>query len=115
MNTKTRRKVFARLLLAVFSTILCLSAVHIHEQQASPYNTCAECINHVPHSGHISLNVLHTHDCVLCQFLTLPFMAAAALLLALLAYPVAVTPSARPFSLCGSLRRAHTPRAPPVC
>ncbi len=71
---KRRRQRFARILLAVFLPMMMLSAVHVHEEVASL--DCEQCAQHVSHAGHVSAANSHTDNCVLCQFLTLPFVPA---------------------------------------
>ncbi|MBP5570618.1 MAG: hypothetical protein J6X46_06335 [Prevotella sp.] len=71
---KRRRQLFARILLSVFVPIMMLSAVHVHEEASSP--ECEQCAQHVSHAGHLSADNSHTYNCVLCQFLTLPFVPA---------------------------------------
>lgn len=72
-----RRKVFARLLLLVFVPMLLMSALHVHDYGSTPL--CSDCAHHVSHPGHLSASVSHGYDCVLCQFLSLPFVMAAVL------------------------------------
>lgn len=104
----------ARLLLSVFLPILVLSSLHVHEYAAGGVGDCYECTNHLPHSGHISLQTASFHDCVLCQFTTLPFVMAGAVILVM-------TVSAQSVILINSsaqcLSTAHNVkslRAPPV-
>ena len=71
---KRRRQLFARILLSVFVPMMMLSAVHVHEEASSL--ECEQCAQHVSHAGHLSAGSSHTYNCVLCQFLTLPFVPA---------------------------------------
>ena len=71
---KRRRQLFARILLSVFVPMMMLSAVHVHEDASAP--ECEQCAHHVSHAGHLSAADSHTYNCVLCQFLTLPFVPA---------------------------------------
>ncbi len=76
VNTRTKRKITARLLLAVFLPMLLLSSLHIHPTQLLGIgDDCTECVNHHC-GGHIGQQTLTVHDCVLCQFLTLPMAVA---------------------------------------
>ena len=71
-----RRRVFARLLLLVFVPMLMMSVLHVHECES--IQTCADCTHHVSHSGHLTADASYDYDCVLCQFLSLPFVMAVA-------------------------------------
>ena len=52
------------------------SSLHIHPLQLSASDEeCADCVQHHC-SGHIGQQVQTMHDCVLCQFLTLPMVVA---------------------------------------
>ena len=112
MNTRTRR-ISAWLLLSVFLPMLLLSSLHVHEN-APVSSGCSECVNHIPHHGHLSLDTIHLDDCVLCQFATLPFLVAAIVFFAAVSWGfrlVLVEPSARlQFTVC----RHYSSRAPPV-
>ena len=112
MNTRTRR-ISAWLLLSVFLPMLLLSSLHVHEN-APVSSGCSECVNHIPHHGHLSLDTIHLDDCVLCQFATLPFLVAATVFFVAVSWGfhlAFVEPSARlQFTVC----RHYSPRAPPV-
>ena len=71
-----RRKVFARILLSVFVPMLLMSVLHVHE--CNSIQTCSDCAHHVSHSGHLTAVASCDYDCVLCQFLSLPFVMALA-------------------------------------
>ena len=75
MNIKSKRHIASWLLLAVFVPMLLLSSVHVHEE--TPMKAvCDACVHHHC-SGNIGLLADSMHDCVLCQFLTLPKLLAA--------------------------------------
>ena len=76
----TKRRYFASwLLLAVFVPMLVFSSLHIHEEINSQTETeCNDCLHHSCH-GHLVQTASWAHECVLCQFLTLPMMTAAAI------------------------------------
>ena len=69
MNVRTKRRFSAWLLLLVFVPML-LSSLHVHPT-VGVEDSCTECVNHVPHSGHVSLLTAHSCDCLLCQFVAL--------------------------------------------
>lgn len=57
--------------------MLLLSSLHIHPIQHSTVGEeCADCVQHHC-EGHIAQQVQTIHDCVLCQFLSLPMVVAA--------------------------------------
>jgi hypothetical protein len=70
-----RRHIASWLLLAVFVPMLILSSLHVHERSvAAPEKECVDCVHHSCH-GHLTQMASWTHDCVLCQFLSLTFVA----------------------------------------
>ena len=76
-----RRHIASWLLLAVYVPMLLFSSLHVHEDGAAAAVTeCADCVHHNCH-GHLTQMATWTHDCVLCQFLTLIFVATAAVTL----------------------------------
>ena len=103
----------AWLLLSVFLPMLILSSLHVHDE-APASSRCSECINHIPHQGHISLGTVHIHDCLLCQLASLPFLAAVAVSLAVvsLGHVVALVQTSAKLSVASC--PLHSPRAPPV-
>lgn len=78
MKETTRRYYSSWVLLAVFLPMFVLSSLHVHPQAHYEEDYCEECLHHLPHAGHISSQTFCAFDCVLCQFLTLPFLIAAA-------------------------------------
>ena len=71
-----KRHIASWMLLAVYVPMLVFSSLHIHESHASTDTECAECVAHQCH-GHIGQTDSSSDDCVLCQFLSLTFTAAA--------------------------------------
>ena len=54
------------------------SSLHVHQDGVTTAETqCADCVHHSCH-GHLTQMATWTHDCLLCQFLTLTFVATAA-------------------------------------
>ena len=70
-----RRQISACVLLAVFLPMLIFSSLHIHEIPQTTDTECSDCVHHNCH-GHLSVMATWAHDCVLCQFLTLPMLTA---------------------------------------
>lgn len=75
VNVRTKRHIASWLLLAVFVPMVIISSLHIHEEQATEAE-CADCVQHQCH-GHLVQQTVGAHECVLCQFLTLPMIAVA--------------------------------------
>ena len=69
MKTGLKRHISAWLLLAVFVPMLVLTALHTHAVASSVSDECVECVNHQPHSGHLTATTQTLTDCVLayCQ------------------------------------------------
>lgn len=61
---------------------MALSSVHRHASAESEATVCVDCSHHTPHAGHLSSAATWAHDCVLCQFLGLPFVGGSALVFA---------------------------------
>ena len=76
MKLTTKRHIASWVLLAVFLPVLFISSLHIHESAEENGHVCTECVKHQCH-GHLSQFVDSMHPCVLCQFLTLTFIAPA--------------------------------------
>lgn len=74
VKVKTKQKIASRVLLAVLLPMLLLSSLHIHPQQPSAVSEeCTDCVQHHC-AGHIVQQVQTLHDCVLCQFQSLPMV-----------------------------------------
>ena len=76
MNLTKKRQIASWILLAVFVPMLVLSSVHIHDSHISAETTCTECVAHHSHS-HFGQSETTLDACVLCQFLSLSFVATA--------------------------------------
>jgi len=71
-----KRNIASWVLLAVFVPMLVLSSLHIHHVGGE--DDCVECVDHHCH-GHLGQLATNSHQCVLCQFLTLSFVSATAI------------------------------------
>lgn len=80
MDITTRRRISARILLMVFLSIQVLAILHIHEDMGD-VSICHDCVTHVHHNGHLTNASLSLDNCLICQFLSLPFAVATSLLL----------------------------------
>lgn len=77
MNPTTKRHIASWVLLAVYLPMLLVSSLHIHGEADAHETECAECVQHQCH-GHLSQLLDGMHQCVLCQILTLTYVATAA-------------------------------------
>ena len=66
----------AWVLLWVFVPMMVLTAVHIHHEAVALSDSCHECVNHVPHGGHLSASGFSVDDCLICQTAALPYLMA---------------------------------------
>ena len=87
MNRLRKRIVSAWFLLSVFLLTTTLSALHIHQPAAVTID-CVDCDHHVQHHGHMTATAASMHDCVLCQFLSLPFIPATILAIVFSVNPI---------------------------
>lgn len=111
---RTRNSIYAWLLLSVFLPMMILSSIHVHDDMAVGVS-CSDCINHTPHQSHISLDGTHMHDCLLCQFASLPFVVAAITTLAIVPRGQFTTIVELSVKLQFTTCRINSPRAPPHC
>lgn len=114
VKLKTRRYIAAWLLLAVFLPMLIFSSLHVHEEDTSTVVTeCADCVHHTCH-GHMTAATHWAHDCVLCQFLTLTFLATATVSFTFINRTVSVTIDVQQRNVCVARRGIVGLRAPPA-
>lgn len=76
MKETMKRYYSSWVLLAVFLPMLVLTSLHVHPEAHLEEGYCKECVHHLPHAGHFGSQTSCSFDCVLCQFLTLPFLVA---------------------------------------
>ena len=74
MGIRLRRKISAWVLLSVFVPMIFMAAVHRHDLGGDHANACYSCLHHIPHPGHLSGADASCHQCVLCQFNSLPYV-----------------------------------------
>lgn len=76
VNWTLKQQISSWLLLAIFVPMLFFSSVHVHDDISSEADTeCTDCVHHNCH-GHLGQTVSWAHKCVLCQFLSLAYLAA---------------------------------------
>ena len=114
VKRENRRHIASWLLLAVFVPMLVFSSLHVHEEgAASAVTECADCVHHTCH-GHLTQTASWTHDCVVCQFLTLTFVATAVFCLIIINKVVSVRNDALQRNVCVAHSGIVGLRAPPV-
>ena len=114
MDVKAKRHIASWVLLAVFVPMLFFSSLHIHHQQQTTEETCAECIHHHC-GGHLGQQSASFHPCVLCQFLSLPMLAVAIAMVVSLYKKCKTEHVAWRRSVCVAHIGVIGLRAPPVC
>ena len=77
MRHQHKRMIVSRLLLAVFTVMLVVVSLHIHQETPTGEGECYQCVHHQPHSGHLSAAQQTFHECLLCQLATISFVAAS--------------------------------------
>lgn len=112
MDSIKKRHIASWVLLVVFVPMLLISSLHIHESVADSEYSCMECVHHVCH-GHLTQQSAHLHDCVLCQFLTLTFVAALIYLFYYYQPRNTNFHLQRCFAIHAASRNLIIPRAPP--
>ncbi|MBR6250436.1 MAG: hypothetical protein IKR17_04465 [Bacteroidales bacterium] len=77
MKQSTKQQVSSLLLMLAFLPMLLISSVHTHNHHNISHADaeCSKCIQHLPCAGHLDGEVGHSHDCVLCQFVGLNYVA----------------------------------------
>jgi hypothetical protein len=108
-----KRHIASCVLLAVFLPMLVFTSVHVHESHASALPECAECVAHHCH-GHIGQTDVSLDDCVICQFLTLTFVAAAIAAVLLFFNALWFFHAPLPCAVYGSCRGIMVTRGPPA-
>lgn len=112
-NPVLKRQICAWLLLAVFLPMVALSSVHVHRHADASVTQCADCLTHSC-PGHLVVLDDHLGQCVFCQFLSLPYVAAS--VIAVIIYPDQHYKLSIVSSTAVLLRACGVPslRAPPV-
>lgn len=93
--------------------MLFLSSVHVHVGGASAESECAECVaHHCP--GHIDQSDVAWGECLLCQFLTLSYAAAALVAITVFFNVLWMLRSPLPCGVCRGEWGCNVVRGPPV-
>ena len=113
MKLTRKRQIASWVLLAVFLPMFLLSSIHVHEGGVTTTTECADCMQHNCH-GHLMQLSSWSHECVLCQFLTLTFAAAVAVALVFINKVVRVRIDALQRQVCAAHSGIVGLRAPPA-
>ena len=75
MKQIRRKQIASWLLLLAFLPMLLISSVHVHKHSNSQYAEieCGKCVQHLPCDGHLNIDDNRSHECVLCQFVSLQY------------------------------------------
>lgn len=74
MKADMKRRYASWVLLAVFLSMLFLSAFHFHDTTTAIEDQCEACVQHMPHEGHFTSHAFVIHACVLCQLTTFSYL-----------------------------------------
>lgn len=113
LDNRTKR--IAWLLILVYLPMMLAVTFHHHdtvEEDATEY--CQDCAHHIHHNGHITAQHGILHDCLLCQFRSLPYVVPTIIHVA-----VFVTAVSAAYAMpCPFVRTRHSgplsTRAPPA-
>lgn len=115
-NFDHRRTKIAWLLLLVYLPMMVAITFHHHSEAegASATSCCYDCSHHIHHNGHLSSGQSFTHDCVLCQLNSLPYVVPTMVHIAIFVAMVHVVfaMSCPFFKTCQC--DIHSTRAPPT-
>ena len=110
---KKKRHIAVQILFPVFLFFLVCVSFHTHQQENRSFDKCDECVSHNKHTGHYCEGNVTKHDCLLCQFLTLNYIAAAAVALAPAALNVSAIIRRQANALRNRIGGSRDSRAPP--
>ena len=113
MKLTEKRHIASWTLLAVFVPLLLFSSIHIHESHDSAQTECDDCATHHCH-GHIIQTELSFCDCVLCQFLSLSFVAARVAAIIFIFNVLWIFKAPLHCAVYDTCRDNHVTRGPPI-
>lgn len=113
MKLTKKRQIASWVLLAVYVPMVLVSSLHIHKVDVSAETTYLKCVHHRC-SGHLAQMPTTMHQCVLCQFLALTFVAVGAVSLLVLRKVVSVSIDVRRRKVSVAHSGIVTLRAPPA-
>ena len=110
-----RARIGSTLLLAVYLTALAGVFMHRHESAAQRQEPeCEQCVNHMPHAGHLTAFSGGLSDCVLCHFLGLPYVYTRPAALVLPAFVYKSIDTLEQSITVSAFSGLNLSRAPPV-
>ena len=74
MQLRHRQSFSAVVLLLIMVMSLGIRVLHVHHYVLQVSVECSDCQHHVFHSGHLMAADDNDGECVLCQWLTVPFI-----------------------------------------
>jgi hypothetical protein len=83
MQPDRKRQWYAWLLLGIFLPMFLAASMHVHEPVGSAGVECYYCVHHIHHDGHLAKSAICNGECVLCHFLSLPYLIASGVVLKL--------------------------------
>jgi hypothetical protein len=113
MRVEIKRKLASWALLSVFVPMMMLAAFHVHQGSGVAESECVECLHHIHHAGHLTTAAANIHNCVLCQFISLPFISATTVSVLLITSLLAVVKFYDKQSLICCTIDSKSTRAPP--
>lgn len=113
MRIQRKRIATAWLLLSIFVSMMMLTALHHHQPTANTAD-CVECDHHVQHHSHLTAATTSMHECLLCQFLSIPYISATVIATMLFATIIRIVPRHRLVCIVNGGGNALSTRAPPV-
>lgn len=113
MGRQGKRIVSAWLLISIYISMMLLSGLHRHLPTTNTAIDCAECTQHVHHSGHFIAAGDHLDDCVLCQFTNLVYTPASSLSVTIFASLTILALSTDTYFNISEVCQYKSSRAPP--
>lgn len=110
-----KRLWLSRVMLCVFVPMLMLASVHVHKASADASASCYACLHHIHHDGHLSSKTLSIDSCLLCHFLTTPYVTATVVAIVFAATIIIKACRQPNIKVVATSYGAIRLRAPPVC
>lgn len=94
--------------------MLLMESFHSHPADSVSAETCAECLHHIPHQGHLSSSATFAGPCLLCHMATVPFCPEAELSLGIFISFFILRFHENHARATRARQRVYSGRAPPV-
>jgi len=109
------RRIAPWILLAAYLPLVLASMFHSHALPDTSATSCPDCVRHVAHPAHFSDISLQSHDCLLCQLLSVVYIGiAAAVVVAVMMVVATVKPQSWRHTGTAATGLSSL-RAPPIC